>query len=79
MAKKQAAESGRKEINYLSSSLFLVGLVFLIESIVLAFVLSQTPQNLLGYMASVAWIYAIIKFFAGLVTLFTGLVLGQKK
>ncbi len=68
-----------RERHYLSSSLFLIGLVFLIESIVLAFVLSQTPNTLLGSTAPVAWIYTVIKFFTGLITLFTGLALSQKK
>lgn len=67
------------EWHYLSSSLFLIGLVFLVESVVLAFVLSQAPDSLLGSTASVAWIYTVIKFFTGLITMFTGLVLSQKK
>jgi uncharacterized membrane protein len=67
------------ERHYLSSSLFLIGLVFLVESIVLAFVLSQAPIALLGSTISIAWIYTIIKFFAGLITIFTGLALSQKK
>lgn len=67
------------ERHYLASSLFLIGLVFLVESVVLAFVLSQAPNTLLGATASVAWIYTVIKFFTGLITIFTGLILGQKK
>ena len=65
--------------HYLASSLFLIGLVFLIESVGLAVVLSQAPKPLLGTAASVAWVYAVIKFFTGLITIFTGLALGQKK
>jgi hypothetical protein len=68
-----------KERHYLASSVFLIGLVFLVESVVLGFVLSQTPAALLGATVSVAWVYTIIKFFAGLVAMFTGLALSQKK
>ena len=63
----------------LAYSLFLVGLAFLIESIVFVFVLSQLPAQMIGATASVAWIYAIVKFFAGLISMYVGVDALQKK
>lgn len=66
-------------VHYLASSLFLIGLVFLVESVVLALVLSQAPAFLLGSTAPVAWMYALIKLFTGLVAMFAAISLSKKK
>jgi len=60
-------------------SLFLVGLVFLVESIVLGYVISQIPAGMLGATILIAWIYTIIKFFAGLLALYAGLEVSREK
>ena len=60
-------------------SLFLVGLVFLVESIVLGYVISQIPAHMLGATISIAWVYTTIKFFAGLLALYAGLELIKEK
>jgi hypothetical protein len=65
--------------NLLGYALFFIGLIFLIEAIVLIFVLSQIPPAMLGSTSSVAMVYAIIKFLAGMLAIYTGLVHGQVK
>ncbi|MCX6815381.1 MAG: hypothetical protein NT120_00835 [Candidatus Aenigmarchaeota archaeon] len=54
-------------------AIFLVGLVFLIESVVLAYVVSQLPVQIIGPTAPVAWGYTAVKFLAGVVGLYYGL------
>ena len=76
MADKPKARINQTVLAY---ALFLVGLAFLIESIVFVFVLSQLPAQFIGTTAVVAWLYAVVKFFAGLIAMYAGIDALQKK
>jgi hypothetical protein len=72
-------KKGADKNTLLTYTLFLLGIVFLVESVVFAFVLSQLPAAMLGTTITIAWIYALIKFVAGIVATYAGLVYLEKK
>ncbi len=69
MAKKKKA----MKIEITNAAMFLVGLVFVIESLTLMSVLTSLESMILGTTITIGWLYSFLKLFAGAVSIYSSI------